>query len=686
MVIIKYGCFAINEYDIFPIKESNVQNLFVPNNIVDNWLLYHTTENDVDTFYFRHAAGAKFSGFIKVEPSHNYFMPNIQKSSYLGDLYLFDVHRNYLGVISRYLNGPILTVPSNCYFVAFNVNSSSNELLFDSIDSIYFVDTKCGISTLQQEIGKDSDVKMSNLNFLQMEISGIFEDNIALYYGQYAGTIFYSDKGWSVPFTKYSVATLLGSNYKISYVVFFKHSTGGGSYNIRTLIFTEDNKLFASTTGTFEGFQEANIWDMYGHKYWNADPTDKDPSGTRYRFHFPSDIATRQNAFLWHNGPVWLSGQGGQFGMGLMFANYSDANDKDADAGAQLYYTEDGVNIYVQYQFGVHQKYYKIADDENVHTAVFDGYTRGDALDTTDFSGSYTSGLSIKRRYNIIPSETTPDPSTLFEYGSPIDVTAISGQVFTLQSATGLNVGDVVIFTGSASGDYAKIINTSYSASIGGESAFVITDIDGNDIKLADVIGNVDNNLMCRHLHGISEFGEGIVMFTGEEYPYGWEVFIMPYMQGVSGNQDNALWRNSVVRLNSSPNSFQRLLGTYLRSDGKMVLITDSSKPYDKKLSVRNQDIIMSNCGVFVIDIDDIDDSSKALSKIPFVSIGYALYNIFGVLLYTDYHQKTYYSTDEGNTWKFLCEGGGRKSRVRGSDANGTRYYFDDNVVIEKLI
>ena len=136
--------------------------------------------------------------------------------------------------------------------------------------------------------------------------------------------------------------------------------------------------------------------------------------------------------------------------------------------------------------------------------------------------------------------------------------------------------------------------------------------------------------------------------------------------------------------MTSSPNAFQRALGLFLRPDGNILFIADSPDPYAKKLTISGKDIIMSNYGLFKIAPEDLNDSSKAQSMLTAVDAIYALYFISGILFVSDYHGKTYYSTDNGDTWKYICEDGLRKQVILGFDKNAKRFYFD-GFIIETL-
>ena len=482
-----------------------------------------------------------------------------------------------------------------------------------------------------------------------------------------------------------------------SQVVFFTKSNGSAISGIGCLVFgASDNKIWycadVSDVANLT-FAVPNIWDMKGNKSWRLDDSiasnkKVDSKGvTRYRKVYPSDIASRLNQFMWHNGPLWMSGAGGQYSRGVLFGNYSDHSQTNPSPNC-LYYTDNGEDIYVMYEFGATPKRYKTAGDSAVktRTSTLANYCAGDTVDVSDAtlfpSGSAFSALTMKKRYSIIPSAEEGDPTTIFEYDeNGVAVSSASGPAFTLANASGFQVGDIVILEGTATGGYAKLLTTSIDATtkVGNGPVFVITAISGNDVTLADIVGNPKNNLFCRHIHGVTEFGQGICIYTGEEYPESWFVYMNPYFGDIANgtNPNNTQWETDTIHLNSSPNAFQRALGIILRPDGKCVYIADSNQPQSAKLTVRGKDIKMGNFGVMVFPLEDIDDNSKALTKINGVNAGYALYNLGNILFYADYYGKTFYSVDWGDSWKYLGTMSPTKSFFIGRGKNFKTFYFN---------
>lgn len=720
-----YGYEGVLKYDIFPIDFFDLKsysggkdgNLITPDDIIPMYRFGGT--KDSPSFVVSADAGACVTTYIPVKPNTRYFLMSGSETTNANgrQARFFGRNKELVGVLSDGTNvgyDNVIETPYNAYFVVF----SFMDPWWDKTDNEHFIgmveadkwDGKAG-----KTIADDGKVRVAMTSgpfpMGRNKILGIFGRHIALL--NFSNTkLLFSASGWkAIPYYVNSVLKTGGwkeypinsttfpgyTNERIEQVVFFTKSNGSALSGVGCLVFATNNKIWYASDVTDAGnitFAVPKVWDALGNKSWRIDGTASgnyltDSKGvTRYKKHYPSDIASRPNQWMWHNGPLWLDGAGGQYSRGVLFGNYTNASVQNPTPSC-LYYTDNGEDIYVMYEFGVTPKRYKEAGDSSVKTRpnASNNYCAGDDVDFSDTdlfpSGSAFTALSIKKRFSIVPSATEKDPTALFEYDETgLAVSSVSGKNITMESVTGLAVGDIIIIEGTATGGYANLLTTTINSTtkVGNGPVFVIKSISGNVITIADIIGNPKNNLFCRHIHGVAEFGEGLCIYTGEEYPESWFIYLNPYMEDIANgtNQNNARWVDDVVRLNASKTAYQRALGIVLRPDGKVVYIADSNNPQSTKLTVRGKDIKMGNYGLFVFDLADIDDNSGALTKIPGVNAGYALYHIGGVLLYSDYKGKTYYSEDWGDTWKYLCTDGNTKSKVIGFDADRRRYYFDE--------
>lgn len=642
------------------------------------------------------------TSLIPVIPNESYVISEFFRQSDNNTLiYTFNKNREFVRTInlSSYCRG-IITIPADIYYISRNYYTGS----VDYRDKPFFM---YKLSDFELEIGtkiaenEDYIARTTSLikdnQFACTRIVGLFENHV-VFQRYNGGTLYYSNNGIEgnvisieLNSTNFPDIVISSSNpILVEHILFFNSPNG-----VRSLVFFNNNQIYCSTTGAFEGFEKPNIWDLYGNRYWKIDENseDKSPSGTRYRKHYPTDLnsGNRKTAFMWHNGPVWTDGQGGQFANGVMFVNYTDAYTTKPSPSC-LFYTKDGKNIYVQYEFGVYQKKYKLAGDDTEQSSV--NYGLGDDVTPSSMSGSLTN-VTIKKRWNILPTESIPHPeeandaqgseraAKIFDYSEAVTVNSISGEQFVLSDASDFNIGDTVVLQGTATEDFAKMLNNDASETEGGNVVFVVKSKSGNNITLADAIGNPKNNLMCRHIHGVAEFGQGVCIYTGEEYPESWYIYLAPLLDITNDGTDldDPRWRSSVVRLNSSKNAFQRSLGVYLRPDGKMVYVADSNAPFIKKAEALGKDIKMGGHGVFVTDIANLNDPTNNLSKIDAVNDIYCLYKLGNILFISDYSGNTYYSKDEGDTWKFICKGVGYKNLLVGFDKFKRRFVFNNSIM-----
>ena len=658
--------------------KSSSKNLISENDIIVG--LYNQYTSNTYSISLQAIGDYSCTGFIKVKPNTKYVVSSYYTTAdFYSMIYCFDKNKNFIGKINlTYIVGGVFTTLAGCCYVSLNYYTEN----IDYRDKPFFLyEQKEFEKTIGSIIKNNADLTARNTSQLKEDnlyyttrIIGLYE-NHAVKQKITGGSMWYSSNGLDGDFTEVELNTTnfpgLANDSTVDYVLFFTTNAG-----IRSLVFFNKNQLYCSTTGTFSGFEVPDIWDLKGNKSWRVADDDKDPTNERYRKYYPSDVATRQNAYMWHNGPVWIDGIGGQFTRGVMFCNYTSAYNVAQSLPSCLFYTEDGKNIYVQYEFGVYQKKYKLAGDATEKTAVGSNY--GDEVTLSTMSGELIS-VTVKKRWNILPTAETPNPESIFEYSESVVVSSVSGNQFVLADASSINVNDVVILQGTATGDFAKMLNNDASVTNGGNVVFVVKAKNENNITLADAIGNPKNNLMCRHIHGVAEFGQGICIYTGEEYPESWFIYLAPYINDINNgvNMNNARWATSVVRLNSSKNAFQRSLGVYLRPDGKMIYVADSNDPFIKKAEALGKDIKMGAHGVFVTDISSIDNPTDNISKIDAVNDIYCLYKLGNILFVSDYRGYTYYSKDEGDTWNYICKDGTEKHILVGFDKFKTRFVFN---------
>lgn len=729
--LVKYSCFNFGRGEEVSYSPGDGYNLVGDEEIVN-------TSVDLQGNIVGVGGSAKQSitPFIPVKPNTTYFCKVNGTSNYsVSSVAFYDAEKKII-LSSPYTYNTLVTPPT-CHYIILRKYLNGDNL------KPYLIEAEKWQGVFGKEITGNEDLIVStetdSVPNGGMKILGIYHQFIALL--TYNNSILFSKDGWAGPYREIAIADLPGidvatiNSNSIRQVVFFKKSDGSATIFYRKevserwigcLIFGNYNKLWCSvlapdydtsesyvvgnivskdginyectsnTSGTwvasnwkevpnaFSYWDVPDVWDLKGQKHWRIDGSAAGNSitdanvVTRYKKYYP-DMSDRANnfKFMWHQGPIWAEGDG-QCARGLVWGNYADGV-KVNNCNPCMFYTEDGKNIYVQYEFGIVSHYKKAGSDTVTNLYSYAPANFGDVVDVTSFSGSIGS-MTIRKRYSIIPCEAEKDPVKIFDYDTNIiNVNSFSGTTLTL-AATGLAVGDVVVLEGNSTGDFAKLLTTNIDATTGiaDGPVFYVKEVSGNNVVLCDTLGNTKNNLFCRHIHGISEFGSGYCIYTGEEYPLSWFIYILPKYESFANgvNMNDSVWTDYVLRLNASENAYQRSLGVYLRSDGKCVYIADTSKPLTAKMQIRGKDFVQNNCGLHVFDLQDIDDASKTITKIANLNVGYALYHIGSWLMFSDYYGKVFISKDYGDTWEFVCQNNETNQDFIGFDDNN-RFFFN---------
>lgn len=455
---------------------------------------------------------------------------------------------------------------------------------------------------------------------------------------------------------------------------------------LRTILITNKNQIYYSDGQAFGNFKLSNIWTLPGEefKHHSIASDDKDPSGTRYRYYMPENIASRSSYFSWFNSKLLLKSENPNSlpFESVIFANYH-VGSNDTAAPSCVFHTSDGENIYIQYMFGIPCGSVKKAGTSDYIANAASGY--GDDLDTTLITNAYVSGLTIKKRINIIPSLAESDPTDIFEILAPVDITAFTRAkpaVATVSSAAGIVAGNVVFIDGDASdAEWNELRNTTASATSGGNGRFyTVKSVAGNDLTLAETIGNPNNNLVPRHIHSLNFFANGIVIGTGEVYPQSYLIFNRIHRDATSTD-----WRKNTI-LTTSEKALQRTVGVHLRRDNKILFSSDEmwqEKDIDA-LKVRGVALKSTAAGVWKGNLADIDDASKFENVLWNIDPCYKFCELTpGVLLCVTHSGRTYLSFDEGDTWDYVTTDSKQKVNTVGFDKNGRRFFFDKDVFIE---
>lgn len=675
-------------------------------------------KNTVTVDKFINSSGIEASGvgfycsdFIKVFPSATITLSNASTSTVAGTAF-YDHSNKFISFVNdatiRSQRG-VIVVPNNAVTMRVSGQESSNpkdsfQVEYGSVSTSYEAFQPLG--TLPNFV-KPQEVFLSelpsgfignnnylfgkiSLDFTVGEIAAIYENHVVWYSDGI--TLYYSNKGLNKDFKlRNSEATLtvlatsdlpgMISSSTISRVAIFKSKNG-----IRTLIFTSKNQVYYSDGQEFGNFKLSKIWTLPGNefKHHSVASDDKDPSGTRYRYYMPANIASRSEQFGWFNSILWLKSESPNASAveSLIFANYHTGTNATAVPSC-VFQTEDGENIYIQYMFGIPCGSVKKAGTSDYIGNSATGY--GDDLDTSEFTNDYVSGLTIKKRINIIPSLAQSDPTDIFEILAPVNVTAFTKakpSVATVSSAAGIVAGNVVLIDGDASdADWNALRNTTASATSGGNGRFyTVKSVAGNQLTLAETIGNPNNNLTPRHIHSLNFFANGIAIGTGETYPQSYLIFNRIHRDATSTE-----WRKNTI-LTTSEKALQRTIGVHLRKDNKILFSSDEmwkEKDIDA-LKVRGAALKSTVAGVWKGNLSDVDDASKFENVLWNIDPCFKFCELTpGVLLCVTNSGRTYLSFNDGDSWDYVTTDGNWKNHTIGFDKGGKRFFFDNNVFVE---
>lgn len=680
------------------------KNLFNKNTItVDKYI----NSSGIEVFN----VGFYCSDFIKVFPSATITLSNVSSSTVAGTAF-YDQTNKFISFIDdatiRSQRG-VIVVPNNAVTMRVSGQESSNpkdlfQIEYGSVSTSYEAFQPLG--TLPNFV-KPQEVFLSELpsgfidnnNYLFGKISldytnsrlmAVYENNIAWHDG--GGIIYYSNKGLEKDFKLRNFEAVQTTNMTtdlpnltvgslINRIVFFKSKNG-----IRTLLFTTKNQVYYSDGQEFGNFKLSNIWTLPGEefKHHSIASDDKDPSGTRYRYYMPANIASRKEQFGWFNSILWLKSESPSSATteSLIFANYH-VGINDTASTSCVFHTEDGENIYIQYMFGIPCGFVKKAGTSDYILNTATGY--GDDLDTSGISADYSTGLTIKKRINIIPSLAESDPTNIFEILDPVNITAFTKAkpaVATVSSATDIVAGNVVFIDGDASdAEWNELRNTTASATSGGNGRFyTVKSVSGNNLTLAETIGNPNNNLTPRHIHSLNFFANGIAIGTGEMYPQSYLIFNRMHRDATSTE-----WRKNTI-LTTSEKALQRTIGVHLRKDNKILFSSDEmwvEKDIDA-LKVRGAALKSTVAGVWKGNLSDIDDASKFDNVLWNIDPCFKFAELTpGVLICVTNSGRTYLSFNDGDSWDYVTTDGNWKNHTIGFDKGGRRFFFDNNVFIE---
>lgn len=382
--------------------------------------------------------------------------------------------------------------------------------------------------------------------------------------------------------------------------------------------------------------------------------------GTRSRFFMTDRDNVDSNSFDYMGGYVAKE-------MCTMIATYRE-NEATACRICVFGTQDGGRNWYCMYEFAGRDR---MKEGEGVYS----GPQGVVGLAMSQNGGSAGSGLyKIRRRALIIPNETDKEPANLFEYDGDVNVDSIVGSstaiTVTTASAHGFQRGDVILFgfqTGvSDSGrDFDWLINETADADSGGNGImFKIQDVTSTTFTLSLYVYNPGNNLPVRHIHSLNACRDGVVVGTGETYPYGGWILFNKIAAADSWDNYNiantSTAVNPFIRLNSTKTSAQRPVGCLVRQENDGTYVYFASD----ETTIETQDVEMpagrtetfshNTTGVYKIKLSDIDDFDNAKLVYPSDDVAYGLVDYGGIFVFIGQNGDVALSADEGKTWTFV--------------------------------
>jgi|GEM_PF-6108806 len=237
------------------------------------------------------------------------------------------------------------------------------------------------------------------------------------------------------------------------------------------------------------------------------------------------------------------------------------------------------------------------------------------------FSGS----VKLFKRVSNMPSSADKDPAikfTLTEVGTVSAIATGLNPAITI-NAHGLSESAKVYFTGESTSHDFMLNNTHTNNSNGnGQVYFVSKVIDANTINIEPVSAYTDTNIECRHVHSLNRVHDGWIMACGEEYPYGWLIFIKQHLRDFSVIGNSSVKRNG-VRMTSVAGSVQRAVGFLILDDSNTdptcLWAVDTSNIDMPMLKVGDRDVFQRGSnGLRKGKFSDLDDYSKFETVVEF--------------------------------------------------------------------
>lgn len=283
-------------------------------------------------------------------------------------------------------------------------------------------------------------------------------------------------------------------------------------------------------------------------------------------------------------------------------------------------------------------------------------------IDTSGFATAYPQNLlAISKRTLVLPTETEKEPVDKFTWGTNVvvsNMTRANKCVVTTSTPHGLSSGNVIAFKSNSgsNSDWDWMANDTVSSTSGGNGKlFRVKVLTDKTFEVYEFVHSAQNNLPCRHIHGINRVKDGWIISTGERYPNGW----IMYMQMKAADTFyvyRAYQDFPIIRLNSSDEAAQRLIGGTMLDDPDSTMIVamdDETAPRDPVTMPegRTETFTRSSTGVFKGKLADIDDLDKFVPIYEATEVSYFFKEKAGTYIWIGQRGEFALSLDKGETW-----------------------------------
>lgn len=283
----------------------------------------------------------------------------------------------------------------------------------------------------------------------------------------------------------------------------------------------------------------------------------------------------------------------------------------------------------------------------------------------TDSFAAYNNSLSLYKVVRNTPSGEDKEPSNAWEI-SALTISAITKGTKTIIGCIGhgLENGDLVLFTGGSS-DWSQLASSSSSSHEIGDNVYYVEKIDNDSFYLREYTGSYDTQLCCRHIHSINEAPSGFIVATGEEYPYGWMMFVEQLLKDGSDNVDfitvNYTSKIKVYRLTSAASCIQRCCGVIQLTNAqnpKILYFADSSivlRDNHYMIEGRTDLPSLSSNGIWKGELSKIDNWIDNDCIMPLVEPCIWVQKVGNVIVVRLQLGGIAVSVDNGLTWEYVA-------------------------------